>query len=100
MLSQWRSGDRPSHRSGWSLVICHLVEGAGVVAKPINVAADAPVLRLELVDRHPGAARVLQSIVGPFGLKHDAGEIAGQPLFCHQIEPVDRGTDFEKVEWL
>jgi hypothetical protein len=26
------------HRSGWRLVISHLVEGGGVVAKPISVA--------------------------------------------------------------
>jgi hypothetical protein len=43
-------------RSVWRLEICQRVDGAGVIAKPISVAADAPVLRFELVDRHPNAA--------------------------------------------
>jgi hypothetical protein len=88
------------HHSGWRLVISHFVEGAGVAVKPINVGADAPVLRLELVNRHPDAAPVLCSIVRSFGFKHDTGEIADQPLFRQQIEPVDRDTDFQIVERL
>ena len=37
---------------------------------------------------------------GPFGLEHDPGEVADQPLLSQQIEPVDRDADFEKVERL
>jgi hypothetical protein len=69
-------------RDVYVLVIFHLVEGGGVVAKPVSVTADPPVFRLEFVDRHPDAARVLRSIVRPFGREHDTGEIADQPLFC------------------
>jgi hypothetical protein len=41
-----------SDPSAWCLVFSDLIEGAGVVAKPICMTTDAPVLCLDLVDRH------------------------------------------------
>jgi hypothetical protein len=45
------------------LVGTNLVKRAGIVAEPIQVAADTPVVRPYLVDDDPNTSRVLRSVV-------------------------------------
>src|SRR5271156_7078550 len=80
LTSILRRGETTS-RSGLSDTFADLIEGAGVVAKPICVAPDAPILGFQFVDNHPDAAPVGGGVLGAFGLQHHVSEISDQALF-------------------
>jgi hypothetical protein len=75
-----------------------IVEGARVVAQPVGVAADTPILRLQLVDRYPDAASILRPVVRTLGLQDDAREISDQALFGQQVQPAGGNADLDEIE--
>jgi hypothetical protein len=83
----------------WRLVGTDVVKRAGVVAQPIQMAADAPVVRLYLVDDDPNTSRVFRSVIRLFRVEDDFREIADS-LFSKQIEAVYRNSDIDEIEWL
>src|ERR1700730_3005415 len=98
--ARWRGRTAGSRAITGDFVITDVIKGARIVAQPVGVAADPPVLRLELVDRHPDAPRIRWCVVGTFGREHHAGEIADQPLVRQQVAPVDRNADLDEIKRL
>src|SRR5277367_6169827 len=82
------------------LIAADFVESARVVPQPVSVATDAPILRLQLIDHYPHAARIVGRGLRALRRQHHSGEITDQPLLCQQVETVHRDADFDKVEWL
>src|SRR5271154_1961450 len=62
------------------------IQGAFVVAKPICVTADSPVVDVKFDNGHPNSIRVLREMRFPFGEHDDFREIADQVLLGESVE--------------